>query len=271
MALRYLLYRRVWHLFVHRLVRVIILIKSSCLSNRFFICSFVVGRILRSSSLLGILVVIFLINPISIFASSAEEATGSIKNTDLGFLTGFAFGAYIGGERASGEIYPYESPDSAIGDPDILLAGIVFKYKYSFLMARTALEGGIPLELFGTGKNTAGEFSFSNTIIHIPFTFALNFPLRRNTALYMGMGPSYFQGIVIVKSPNANNTYNFSGLGINLLLGSEIAITDSGAFSFEWMLTFGTSASLKNANKQEREFSLNSSQILLGYSYYVSL
>lgn len=208
--------------------------------------------------------------PSQVYAAD-DETPGSIRDTDLGFLTGFAFGAYVGGERAAGEIHPYESEGSAIGEPDLLLAGVVFKYKYSFLMARLALEGGIPLTMFGTGKNAAGEFAFSNTLIHVPFTAALNFPLRRNTAFYLGMGPSYFQGMIGVKSPTADNSYTFSAIGMHLLVGSEIAVTDSGAFSFEWVLTFGTSASLKNSLKQEREFSLNASQILLGYSYYVSL
>lgn len=195
----------------------------------------------------------------------ADSMFGLLDNN-----AGFALGMYAGYLPAVGEISPVEVSDTAIGAPDLVLFGIAAKYRYHFLFFRAAFDGGIPIT-GGSGKINNEDYLFSVQQLQVPLTGGLYFPLTRSSALYMGMGMTYANGIFEVKNDLASNTYAFSGYGAHLLLGGEFAVTDSGYITFEWLRTFGSTAVLKAENIAQRELSLNNNNFILGYSYYFSL
>lgn len=200
-------------------------------------------------------------------AVSAQDSFAFDQN-DIA-VKGMGLGVYSGIERGAGEIAPQEPQESYIGVPQSLLLGIVIKYKYKFMYFRAGFEGGLPFN-GGRGNFENGTASEQYIVsgLHVPVTIAMNMPIGVGKSLHMGFGLSSFNGDLKINGDDASYKYSYSATGYHFLIGAETAISESSAFTFEWMHTSGKSGALKNENETLREIGFSGNKFLIGYSYY---
>lgn len=200
-----------------------------------------------------------------VFTSATAYAQQSIF---IDVKNGFALGLTLGAERAPFEVYLPEDRESSIGEPYVAMTGIVARLKYNFAFFRTGVTNGIQF-LGGSGKYADGtETSLTISHVDVPFSLGLNLPLSSGTSVFIGPGYSYMLASAAIKSGTTENTYSYTGGALHIIIGSEVALTESGVVTFEWLHTTGMSGSIESNGTQTRELSLRTDQFLFGYSYY---
>lgn len=213
--------------------------------------------------------IIFVSIVMGVLFPTRAGAQSNVDPLPLRIGNGIGLGLHLGFESTFANLYPSSEKSSEGTTPDIYIAGLNARYKYKFLYFRAGAEGGLSYpDAKGKTNTTGQDISISVTAVHMPFSLGINLPLTRKSGMVFGMGYSYHIATIGIKNAISSDSYSIKTTGYHIFIGSEIKLTEKGYVTFEWMHTYGLSAVYGHLDYKVRQFSLNGSRILMGYTYY---